>query len=58
MRLDLVKGFETSLVIDRVDDSIKENGFLADSYVRAKEALQVYVSQADNVRREDCFRHK
>lgn len=52
MRLDLVKGFETSLVIDRVDDSIKENGFLADSYVRAKEALQVYVSQADNVRRE------
>ncbi len=52
MRLDLVKGFETSLVIDRVDDSIRENGFLAESYIRAKEALQVYASQTDNVRKE------
>lgn len=52
MKLNLVKGFETSLIIDKVDYSIKENGFLAESYIKAKDALKSYVSQTDKIRKE------
>lgn len=52
MKLDLVKGFETSLIIDNVDVSIEENGFLGDSYKKARDVLKTYASQTDKIREE------
>ena len=52
MKLDLIKGTETSLMIDNVDDAIREEGFLAESYQKARKALNDYISQTDDIRRK------
>ncbi len=52
MKLELVKGSETSLIIDNVDDSIHDNGFLSESYRKAGDVLKDYASRTDKIRRE------
>lgn len=57
MKLEMVKGRESSLIIEDAIRSIADNGFLADSYSNAFYALCDYVSRSDRIR-EELFREK
>lgn len=54
----MIKGKESSLIVENVVKSIKTGGFLASSYLRALRALCDYIEITDPIRRElsseDC----
>ena len=50
MKLEIIRGKEYSLVVEDVVDSITQNGFLADSYLKAFDALAGYIKNSDKVR--------
>lgn len=52
MKLEMIKGQESSLIIESAVNSISEDGFLADSYSKAFHALRDYVQHTDKIRRE------
>ena len=57
MKLEMVKGRESSLIIEDAVKSITDDGFLADSYSKAFHALCDYVRCSDRIRAE-LFREK
>jgi len=52
MKLEMIKGKESSLIIEDAIKSIMEDGFLADSYLKAFHALCDYATCSDSVRME------
>ncbi len=50
MKLEIIRGKEYSLVVEDVVDSITQSGFLADSYLKAFDALAGYIKNSDKVR--------
>lgn len=52
MKMNLFKGCENALVIDKVDEAQEQNTFLAKCYLQAGEALNSYLKQADRIRKD------
>ncbi len=52
MKLEMFKGRESSLIIEDAIRSIKDDGFLADSYSKAFQALCDYITRSDRIRAE------
>lgn len=50
MKVEVIKNRETALIIDDVIKSIDENGIMAEGYIKAIEALEVYCQQTGLIR--------
>jgi len=52
MKLEMYRGLESSLLVEDVTRSIEHDGFLADSYTKALDALCCYVQYSNVIRHE------
>lgn len=51
MKLNFLINKETSLIIEDVDKSIAENGFLGSCYQKAIDTLKIYTEQTKQIRK-------